>query len=132
MKRIFAFLIALLLSISVAFAEIPDVSNLTKEELAELKKIIDTELLPIIPNGKYVVGVDIKPGTYVFYNIGIEGGYGGGLTISELVNDEWTFLEDEYIGSGQNCCITLKENQRLKIENFYGYVEPGDNLWWQP
>lgn len=68
-------LIGIVLAISIlgsinAYADIPDISNLTQEELATLRSEIDKQLMEnnsavVIGNGTYEAGVDIAPGSYI-------------------------------------------------------------------
>lgn len=61
----------LLLGVATAFAETPDLSQMTFEELAELRTLINAEMLTrpeaedmVLGAGEYVVGRDLQPGTY--------------------------------------------------------------------
>lgn len=74
MKKILFLLVALLLVGSLALAESIDLGSLTDDELLALhQKIEDTiderglSSNMHLPNGEFVVGVDIKPGKYVIH-----------------------------------------------------------------
>ena len=73
LKKSFLLLTALILLLGAvsALAETPDLSQMTFEELAELRTLIDAEMLTrpeaediVLAVGEYVVGRDLKPGTY--------------------------------------------------------------------
>ena len=60
MKRIIALVICFLMMIGIATAEIPDISNLTNEELVSLNVLI---LQKLIDNG-YIKEVTVPAGIY--------------------------------------------------------------------
>ena len=72
MKKLLALILAVALILpAAALADIPDISNLSKEELMELNKLVNDLLfessLPegvLLPAGDYIVGVDIPAGEY--------------------------------------------------------------------
>lgn len=71
MKRLLCLLFTLVLLPYVAFADLPDLSNLSRDELIELSHLVQSMLFDsslvdgvLIPAGDYIVGVDIPAGTY--------------------------------------------------------------------
>lgn len=85
LKRILSFLLtlALFLGAASAIAEADDLSEMTFEELAELRTLITAEMLTrpegeeiVLSAGEYVVGRDLQPGTY--YAIYESGQWSGG------------------------------------------------------
>ena len=80
MKRFFCFLFVLVLMPVISLADLPDISNLSLDELIQLNKLVNDYLfektLPdgvLLPSGSYVVGVDIPAGEYradVVSNVG--------------------------------------------------------------
>ena len=71
MKRFVCFLLLLVLLPVVSFADLPDLSGLSRSELFELSAQIQALLFDeslvdgiLIPAGEYVIGEDIPAGTY--------------------------------------------------------------------
>ena len=71
MKRFFCFLFVLVLLPLVSFADLPDLSSLSRDELIELSHriqsiLFDSSLVDgvLIPAGEYIVGVDLPAGVY--------------------------------------------------------------------
>lgn len=75
MKRILSVLIILSMLSIPAFAEVPDLSSMTLEELIELRVQLNAEIdSRFVPdstrlyNGTYFCGADLEPGVYLVYN----------------------------------------------------------------
>ena len=72
MKKLISIIITLVMLVpTVSLADLPDISNLSKEELFQLDGIIQNLLfeqsLPdgvLLPAGNYVVGIDLPAGDY--------------------------------------------------------------------
>lgn len=71
MKRILCLLFVLFLLPVVSFADLPDLTGLSRDELVELSEMIQAILFDqslsdgiLIPAGEYIVGVDLPAGTY--------------------------------------------------------------------
>lgn len=72
MKKLLTIILILALAVpAAAFADLPDISNLSKDELLQLDRIIQNILfeqtLPdgvLMPAGNYIVGADIPAGDY--------------------------------------------------------------------
>lgn len=71
-KKLIALVSAMVLSITPAYATIPDISGLSLEELTELKVAVDAAVFEHggkveFAEGTYYVGRDIKAGSYTLY-----------------------------------------------------------------
>lgn len=82
MKRFVVILLAFMMVLSMAHAESIDLTGMSVEDLSDLHNAIDEELLKrdeavFIPDGNYVVGVDISEGSYV---------------LSQHSDDAWTVI----------------------------------------
>jgi hypothetical protein len=70
MKRVSVILLVFVMIFSMAYAESIDLTGMSVEDLSDLRSAIDEELLKrdeavFIPDGSYVVGLDISEGSYV-------------------------------------------------------------------
>ena len=118
MKKITAAVIAAVLCICIsftAFAEF-DLSVLSVNELNELiaaaqKEIFDKGGDVIIPGGKYVVGMDIAPGSY-----DIKFADESRMAASYIIRDvEGNVFEDGSMTYGIWTHITLKDGQKIEF-----------------
>ncbi len=130
MRKIIAILVGLIMLFSVpAFGEETDWSNLTLEELIDIRDSIDKEIGirtgvidQQIGTGQYIVGEDIIEGKYefvcTFVNIHESASGGAGHNLSRIAL--WTELSDageEVLDIGQ-----FKVDQILMIELKVGNV----------
>lgn len=74
MKKFLGIFLVLAMFVTPAFAESMDLSSMSMDELFALRVALNSEIssrllgeTTAIYSGKYVVGEDIKPGTYVLY-----------------------------------------------------------------
>ena len=134
MKKIISLILAIIMMSSFAFAEIPDISGLTTEELLELNHQIQLRLFSEKLNdgvdvlaGQYTVGTDIPAGSYRL--IVVYPGSGGMLYVydsadSSMYSDS-SFL-GEYWGVVEIGKITLEDGNIVDISNnalrFFPYV----------
>lgn len=70
MKRLAVIILAFVMIFSMSYAESIDLTGMSIEDLNNLRNAIDEELLnrdeaAFIPDGSYVVGLDISEGSYV-------------------------------------------------------------------
>ncbi len=145
MKRIvvlLAFALAMALSVG-AFAEGFDLSSMTNEELLALMGSImdeiqtrtgDTSANDRIGRGSYVVGTDIKAGTYDFiclesdmYNYEGGGAMNQILVIDMETDDEISRENDVQIGA--HAIVSLSEGQVLEIRECSGILTPSAPSW---
>lgn len=122
MKKILAFVLALLLCCgSVAFADV-SLADLTAEELIALRAQINAELMKrgiekevFVPIGIYEVGIDIPEGVYTVktYKSGAE------ITVYEdekhsryIISEYLSYYDGDYIGK-----LTLKDGYIVIIED---------------
>lgn len=119
MKRIIVFVVCLLMITSTAFAEIPDISNLTDEELVSLNEAIIEKLLDsgylkevTVPAGIYTVGKDIPAGSYLVKNTD-KGSWPDDINI---------YTNGEVSSYGWDMHFTLSEGESAKVELKNGYV----------
>lgn len=98
MRRIISIFLAIMILTSgtIAFADInSDIKKMNDKQLAELYEAVKEEMqsrgLALssinLQTGKYIVGEDIEPGTYIFTCTGTEG---------EKLNDTYSSLGDAY------------------------------------
>lgn len=128
MKKLIAIIMVLVLIVpAAALADLPDVSNLSKEELIQLDKIIQNMLfeqtLPdgvLVPAGEYVVGVDIPAGEY---RADVVSDVGGFVSVYPTKSDyEKNYASDIfkiYLGDMYGTLVfrlTLEEGNLLKIQ----------------
>ena len=119
MKKVFTFIICLLMIVGTAMAEIPDISNLTNEELVALhvaiiEKLVDNGYLKevTVPAGLYTVGTDIPAGSYLVKN-----------TDKGSWPDDVNIYTDGKVSSfGYDVHFSLAEGETAKVELKDGYV----------
>ena len=119
MKRFIAFIVCILMICGTAMADIPDISNLTNEELVALnvaiiEKLIDSGYLKevTVPAGLYTVGKDIPAGSYMVKNTD-KGSWG----------DDVNIYTDGIVSSfGYDMHFSLTEGETAKVELKDGYV----------
>ena len=130
MRKSIAAVIAAVLCICLSaavFAEF-DLSGLSVNELNELiaaaqKEIMDRGGDVVIPNGKYVVGMDIAPGSYdmKFADKSL-------MVATYLIRDvEGNVFENGNMDYGSWTHLTLKDGQKLELQSPC-YVRKGTRL----
>lgn len=81
MKRFFIWIVLVLVFFSIpGSADSIDISSMTFEELIELRKEIDAQLMILYPDydlilddGDYFFGVDLEPGEIMMYQLNTDG-----------------------------------------------------------
>lgn len=131
MKKLLTLLLVLFFIPSLVYADLPDISSLTNDELIELNRLIQFTLFDKqlsdgvrVPQGTYTIGDDIPSGTYRIEIIDGTGYYdvyskeGGATIYSGLTGKPYNVTE---IGK-----IKLEDGNILKIVNssfvFYPYT----------
>ena len=121
MKKLFAVILIFSLILPAAsFAEIPDISSLTDDELLQLDWQIQAILFDhqldegvLVPAGVYIVGADIPAGEYKADTVSDVGGMVKVYkTVSDYEKGGFNYLSEIYLG---NMWGTL--TFRLKIES---------------
>lgn len=137
MKRFFCFLFGLVFFPFVSFADLPDVSDLTKEELLQLDYIVQNLLfeksLPegvLLPPGGYYVGADIPAGEYRADAVSSVGGHVAVYrSKDDAENNIGSYIQEYYLGDMWGTLVirlvleegnymTVKYNS-LKLYPFY-------------
>lgn len=128
MKRFLCLLIALVVGLSVAYAESFDLSTMNNDDLIGLKAKVETEIksrgitgIPI-SEGVYAVGVSFQEGGYTFtsHSDGREDNYvwvylGVFNNEKDVWNDDKALTTFCLTKSGQTYHLDLKEGQILHI-----------------
>ena len=120
MKRFLCLLFVLMLFPVVSFADLPDVSGLSRDELLQLSYIVQNLLfektLPdgiLFPAGDYVVGADIPAGEY---RADVVSDVGGVITIYPTKGDceknPLSYISETYLGNMWGTLVF-----RLVLEN---------------
>ncbi len=125
MKKVLALIAVLVLLGSVAMAEIPDVSSLTDEELAELQMALSQEIVDrqiekatILEQGTYVGGKDLPVGDYYLESCDPEAS-GGMITLEPFDHEygDWDYKLNEFARPNRDKTyyISLDEGDILTI-----------------
>ena len=131
MKRFFAFLLALVLLSGVfACAETPNLPTMSDGELLSLYEAVRTELarrglsaMRSLPEGKYIIGEDLLPGTYTITCTATEGDDLGtaysslGDAYGSLLGDEWSGIFNSLGGA-----MGALSGASVKVLGDYGTV----------
>ena len=122
MKRFLCVLLVLALLPVVSFADLPDLSGLSRDELFELSHLIQSMLFDsslvdgvLIPPGDYIVGVDIPAGTY---RASVLSDFGGVCAVYPSASDNHRILE-VYLGdlyATHAFRLILEDGNRLYIK----------------
>lgn len=134
MKRILAFLLALSLALCVSFTTIAsaengaDYSNLSLEQLISMRATLDTEIekrmadlsTKLIP-GTYVVGRDVKAGSYILLGL-MDKGSGGyspqALVAESSENASYSeYIDYSYMKEGTKWFITVVDGNVIEIRS---------------
>ncbi len=123
MKRIIALVICFLMMIGIATAEIPDISNLTNEELVSLnvlilQKLIDNGYIKevTVPAGIYTVGQDIPAGSYIIKNTD-KGSWPDDVNIyCDGVVSSYGYDVHFSLGEGETAKVDLKDGYVIQFE----------------
>ena len=116
MKKLFCLLIVLLFVPLVSFADVPDISGLTFDELVELREKINLAIWNcsewqevVVPAGLWQVGVDIPSGKWTITPVGAQYiSFWYGDKINDSGTDAgygWDFV------NGYNSCLSTKKNK---------------------
>ena len=123
MKRQLSILCALLLLISIksiAFADMPDLSNFSDAELVELLSYVNEEVVnrriektAELSSGEYIIGVDIPAGSYNV--ISINGKLNDYLLVSrpDSTKDTWVMKNHFFLHDDEAVHLTLIEGQKI-------------------
>ena len=119
MRRVVAAVIALVLCICLSVSALAefDLSGMSVNELNELiaaaqKEIFDKGGDVIIPGGKYVVGMDIAPGSY-----DIKFADESRMAASYIIRDvEGKIIEDGSMTYGIWSHITIRDGQKIEFK----------------
>lgn len=139
MKR-FLILISTMLAFSIsAMAEDIDIKKMTTEELVALRSSIGNELsergYDIFCSGSYVVGTDIKAGTYMFkcYSVVEDRDYGGNYGEIIFYADQEAFKKVErtidLIYLGEDYCLNLKDGMIIELSSCSGTLQSVKPSW---
>ncbi len=130
MRKTVAAVLALILCLCLSAAALAefDLSGLSVDDLNELitqaqKEIFDKGGDVVIPGGKYVVGMDIAPGSYdmKFADESL-------MTAAYLIRDvEGNVIENESMAYESWAHLTLKDGQKLELQTSC-YVRKGTRL----
>ena len=122
MKKLLCLFLTLVLLPYVAFADLPDLSNLSQDELIELSHLVQSMLFDsslvdgvLIPAGEYIVGVDIPAGTY---RADAVSDVGGVCAVYASASDK-TRLSEVYLGNMYGTLsfrLVLEDGNRLFIK----------------
>ena len=141
MKRFFCFLFMLVLLPVVAFADIPDLSGMSYDEVLELSYLVQNMLfdqsLPdgvLVPAGDYIVGADIPAGEFRADVVSDVGGYVQVYkSQDDMENRPLSYISEIYLGNMWGTLVfrlVLEEGNFLRIRNnslrlstYYGLVD---------
>ena len=137
MKRFCCFLLFIVLLPIVSLADLPDITNLTRDELLQLsyqvQNLLFEKTLPdgvLLPAGEYIVGADIPAGEYRADAVSDVGGRVAVYRSKEdAVNRPGSYIAEYYLGDmwgtlvfrlvlEEGNYITIKYNS-LKLYPFY-------------
>lgn len=142
MKKVISLLLALLFVCTAAYAEAPDLSAMTLDELLELHKLLDTEIdarigcePDIMPAGVYVAGESIAAGGYVIS--ANEDHFG--ITVATFANvetyeqamaeqNEALIAFQNYLSKGDSAFVQLEEGMVLLVSET-ALIEVGNAAW---
>lgn len=128
MKRLISFVLILALFVpAAAFADLPDISSLSKDELIQLDRMIQSVLfdqaLPagvLVPAGDYIVGVDLPAGDY---RADVVSDVGGIVTVYRSKEDAeeraLSYLTEISLGNMWGTLVfrlTLEEGNYLRLK----------------
>lgn len=133
MKKILALMLLFCIAIgNSAMAEIPDISNLTVDDLIELKNEVELQLYAlnkttVLDAGTYVVGRDIAPGTYVIreYSSDPDRDTDWGVKIFLTADDVSRFQKDynEYTAKYDTAVARKKNGEEFEYPAELTYTE---------
>lgn len=139
MKRLLILVSALLAITIPAMAETVDLKKMSTEELVELRSSIGNELsergYDIFCSGSYVVGTDIKAGTYMFkcYSVVEDREYGGNYGEIIFYADQEARKNIErtidHIYLGEDYCLSLKDGMIIELSSCSGTLQVIKPSW---
>ena len=141
MKRFVCFLFVLVLLPVASFAELPDLSGLSNDELLQLSYLVQNmlfeNLLPdgvLVPAGEYIVGADIPAGEFRADVVSDVGGVvhvypskeameksSSSYTTEIYLGDMWGTLVFRLVLEPGNV-LSIKYNS-LRLSTYYGLVD---------
>ena len=118
-------LLVLLLLTPVALADLPDLSQLTNDEVAELLTLVNAEVVKRgitktakLPQGAYIGGKDVPAGRYIFTSLATGDDWGNVTVYSEGGKGDlliWEVVSAPKNGAAQDTIfISLNDGDELK------------------
>lgn len=118
-------LLVLLLLTPTALADIPDLSQLTNDEVAELLTLVNAEIVKRgitktakLPQGAYIGGKDVPAGRYIFTSLATGDDWGNVTVYSEGGKGDlliWEVVSAPKNGAAQETIfISLNDGDELK------------------
>lgn len=132
------------LLVSPIFASSPDISSLSDEDLLDLRSKVEDEISirgigsSVIEEGVYVVGKDIKEGTYVFTGL-VNNDYDNEVLATTVFY--WPTEQDyndgnddsvQEIGLGNQCRLSVADGGVVRIKYHLCEVKEADALPFAP
>ena len=135
MKKIVALVLAVILMCGVALADGVDLSGMSLEELLVLQKDVSLEVNRRLNNGatpisagEYVVGKDIKAGTYKIVIAEAFASYAEVAIYSSDGEREWAASSK----AGMDVMVTLEEGHSLNMYYTSGTIVAVPKMDWMP
>ena len=124
-RRFLCCLLACLLLIPAALADVPDISALTNDEIVELLEKVNAEIVSRgitktakLPQGTYIGGQDIPAGKYIFTCMAVGDDWGNVTVYTEGGQGKqvlWEVMSAPKEGEEpETCFITLNEGDQLR------------------
>ena len=141
MKKLLTVLLIFLLIISTSYAETIDLSSMTIEDLIVLHEQLDAMLeekfscqLDVIYPGNYIVGKDIKEGSYLFSctKVGMANFWILTTYVSEDDFANRNSLARENLQAGNQAQINLTDGMVLSIGEGLGTIQTVNTPSWAP
>lgn len=141
MKKVLVIILVFMIFTSVSFADGIDLSTMTTEELISLHEELDAVLedrfvckLDTIYTGNYIVGKDIKEGSYLFSCTKVGKANFWILTTYESKEEyeNLNSLAHQNLRIGDQCQINLTEGLVLEIGDGFGTIQMLEKQSWAP
>lgn len=124
-RTLLCVLLVLLLLTPTALADLPDLSQLTNDEVAELLTLVNAEVVKRgiiktakLPQGAYIGGKDIPAGRYIFTSLATGDDWGNVTVYSEGGKGDlliWEVVSAPKNGAAQDTIfISLNDGDELK------------------
>lgn len=136
-KKILALVVVFVIALSTIVIADPatvDLASMTMEELVALRNEVNAEISSrlgeegFIGTGSYVVGTDIRPGTFCIVNTSDDF---ANYYIYETKEDSYATLSGS-IEEGDTCTIVLHEGNVLSLSHFGGGTITEIQPTWAP